>query len=74
MVVAAEGYEVAKASVVPNRDVSLVVPLVKSAPPPPPPPSAEPADPRGKIPRGSGQRVPTPGKGKGDPLVTKYPF
>lgn len=62
VVVSADGYESAKATVSTDRDQSVVVPLVKLQPKPLP--SASSAD----RPKGPG------GGGKKDPLVTKYPF
>jgi len=79
LVVEADGYQPAKLEIVPDRDRSVVVPMV-AKPPPPPLPSAEPKKTTGAKPgtthvqgsvKGKGG---SKGKGKGDPLVTDYPF
>jgi serine/threonine-protein kinase len=74
LVVEADGYQPARLEIQPDRDRSVVVPMIEK--PPPPPPSAEPK-------KGTGAKPGAPhvpgtskgkGKGKGDPLVTDYPF
>jgi eukaryotic-like serine/threonine-protein kinase len=69
--VQAEGYEVARLSVTPDHDQSIVVPLTKQRPPAPvATASGAPSASAMRPPRGA---PPVRRKGK-DPLVTKYPF
>jgi len=72
--VQANGYQPSKLSIVLDRDRSVVIPLAEVAPPPPPSASAPPKkDPKAKSGPLPTSRPPK-GKGKGDPLVTDYPF
>lgn len=72
LVVKATGFETARLSLVPDRDRTIVVPLVKRLPPavPAPEPSTKPARASDK----AGTTKVREKKKGGDPLVTHYPF